>query len=166
MVRREWDSTNKDLSDMKYSPQQRQKKKEVSLKATQAHRTASPLEKKKDSIIKDKQVNWKDWNLRESVDFESEIEMFVPIVQVGSFIPSNEVNTPVTNHAKEQCSGTNRAQRDALRHLKNVISNSIPDNVEDTESSNDQFENHAIDTDTSALFIKYILEVSYRSMIT
>lgn len=140
---------------MKYSPQQRKIKQEASVKATQAHRTESPRVQKKEDILK-KKVNWKDWNLRESVDFDSEIEKFVPVVQVG-YQSSSEVNT---NHdAKVLLSGTIQAQKDALRHLKNVITNSIPDNVQYTESSYDATESLEIDTDTSALFIKYILEV-------
>jgi hypothetical protein len=161
MVRREWDSSNKDLSDMKYSPQQRKLKQEASVKATRAHRTESPgAQHKKDDILKKKKVNWKDWNLRESVDFDSEIEKFVPVVQVGSFHSSSVVNTQSVIHdANQHLSGTMQAQKDALRHLKNVITNSIPDNIEYAEPSNDTTESHEIDTDTSALFIKYILEV-------
>ena len=86
--------------------------------------------------------------------------VIVPVVQVGSFHSSSVVNTQSVIHdANQHLSGTMQAQKDALRHLKNVITNSIPDNIEYAEPSNDTTESHEIDTDTSALFIKYILEV-------
>lgn len=166
MGRREWDSTNKNLSGMTYSPKERLLKKEASVKATQALRTASPRANndKKETVIKDKQVNWKEWNLREAVDFESEIVNFVPVKQVASYNSPSVYSSPssvnLVNDQPSEALKLDGAQKNAIRHLKNVLSNSISENTESTKLSSDNIENLQMNTDTSALIIKYILEVS------
>ena len=176
MKNRAWDSTNKDLSGMTFSPQERRLRNQVSIKATKAHRTVSPLtSNQKDNT---KKVNWKEWNLRESVDFESELENYVPLFQtdcepnklfgsqsqddppnhlkVGNFQlnTSNDINT--------QHQGLNKSQKDALCHLKNVLKNSLsPDQPTiDASDSVDQ-----INDEIGALLIRYIIEVGILSFI-
>ena len=168
MKSREWDSTTRNLSDLTYSPQERRLKKEVLLKATKAHRSTSCIKNEKRDFIKEKKVNWKEWNLREDVDFESELETFIPVNEIGS-LPVSKSLVKRTAKSNNSCPNTepvntgnlDKAQKDAIRHLKNVLTNSVSESVPlpKVHENLEVHEVHELNAETSALFIQFILNV-------
>ena len=156
---KEWDSTTQNLSRLTYSPLELKLKQNVQTRYTNAHRPVKPAPDLHPMLPNTKTVQWEDWNLKEPVDFDSELKR-LPLSQKVTPVRVRVRKSPIVEKVdkkdkksldkendKENSMDLNRIASElepissALGHLDHVLSQrqkiGLEERVPDIKVSND-----------------------------